>query len=66
MSTVLVQGRELYGRLKREIAENVLSQSLMLLGHSSENNYRRLSTTFLRRRFRRERKRITLEKREKK
>jgi hypothetical protein len=66
MSTVLVQGRELYGRLKREIAENVLSQSLMLLSHSSENNYRRLSATFLQRRFRREREHITLEKREKK
>ena len=48
MSTVLVQGKELYGKLKREIAENVLSQSLMLLGHSSENNYRRLSATFSR------------------
>ena len=46
MSTVLVQGKELYGKLKREIAENVLSQSLMLLSHSSENNYRRLSATF--------------------
>jgi MoaA/NifB/PqqE/SkfB family radical SAM enzyme len=48
MSTVLVQGKELYGKLKREIAENILSQSLMLLGHSSENNYRRLSATFSR------------------
>ena len=46
MSTVVVQGKELYGKLKREIAENVLSQSLMLLSHSSENNYRRLSATF--------------------
>ena len=35
MSTVLVQGRSLYGRLKREIAESILS-------HSSEKNYRRL------------------------
>ena len=46
MSTVLVQGKELYGKLKREIAENILSQSLMLLSHSSEHNYRRLSATF--------------------
>ncbi len=46
MSTVLVQGKEIYGKLKREIAENVLSQSLMLLSHSSENNYRRLGATF--------------------
>jgi hypothetical protein len=48
MSTVLVQSRDLYGRLKREIAESILSQALMLLGHSSENNYRRLSGAFSR------------------
>jgi MoaA/NifB/PqqE/SkfB family radical SAM enzyme len=46
MSTVLVQGRDLYGRVRRGIAENILSQSLMLLSYSSEKNYRRLMRAF--------------------
>jgi MoaA/NifB/PqqE/SkfB family radical SAM enzyme len=46
MSTVLVQGRGLYSKVKREIAENILSQALMLLSHSSEKNYRRLMGAF--------------------
>lgn len=46
MGAVSVRQKGLYGKLKREIAETVVSQSLVLLGHSSEKNYRRLAATF--------------------
>jgi len=46
MSTVLVQGRNLCGKLKQEIAENILSQALMLLSHSPEKNYRHTMAVF--------------------
>jgi MoaA/NifB/PqqE/SkfB family radical SAM enzyme len=42
MKPSLMQGQSLYAKLKREVAETVLSQSFNLLGHSSEKNYRRL------------------------
>src|SRR3990170_6797305 len=42
MVTVLTRGKDLYGKLKREIAESVLSQSMMLLSHTSEENRRRI------------------------
>jgi len=42
MATVSVRRRGLYRRLKREVAETIISQSLMLLGYSSDKNYRRI------------------------
>jgi len=44
MATVSVSRRELYGKVKRGVAETIISQSLMLLGHSSEKNYRRIAS----------------------
>ena len=46
MGAVSVSRKEFYGRLKREVGENVVGQSLMLLGHSSEKSYRRLTARF--------------------
>jgi len=43
MATGTVRRKELYGRVKRGIAETIISQSLTLLGRSSEKNYRRLA-----------------------
>ncbi|UCC59861.1 MAG: radical SAM protein [Dehalococcoidia bacterium] len=43
MSAVSVRRRELYGKLKRDVAETIISQALMLLGYSSEKNYRRIA-----------------------
>ena len=41
--SIIVQGKELVEKAKREAAENVVSQSLNLLGHSSDKNYLRLA-----------------------
>ena len=43
MATLAVRRKELYGRVRRGVAETIISQSLMLLGHSSEKNYRRIA-----------------------
>ena len=43
MSAVMIRGKDLYGKLKLGVAESLLSQSLMLLGHSSGKNYRRIT-----------------------
>ncbi|MDO8490862.1 MAG: radical SAM protein [Dehalococcoidia bacterium] len=42
MTTLIGQGRGLYGKVKREVAERVLAQALGILSHTSEANYRRL------------------------
>lgn len=46
MVSILSKGRELYQSTKREISEQALSQALNILGHTSEENYRRLSGAF--------------------
>lgn len=43
MATIITQRRGLYTKVKREIAENLVSQALGVLGHTSDKNYRRLA-----------------------
>jgi MoaA/NifB/PqqE/SkfB family radical SAM enzyme len=44
--SILSQGKNFVSSAKRETAENVLSQSLNLLGHTSEKNYVRFADAF--------------------
>ena len=46
MDAVTIRRKGLYGRLKREVGESIASQSLRLLGYTSERNYRRLVPVF--------------------
>ena len=48
MDAVTIRRKGLYGRLKREVGESIASQSLRLLGYTSERNYRRLVPVFSR------------------
>ena len=42
MATLIDQGRGLYGKVKREVAERAIAQALGMLSHTSQGNYRRL------------------------
>jgi MoaA/NifB/PqqE/SkfB family radical SAM enzyme len=44
MAAVSVRRREFYVKVKRGVAETIISQSLMLLGYSSEKNYQRIAS----------------------
>ena len=46
MATLLSQGKEFYGRVKREVAESALSQALNILGHTPPKSYRHLAGVF--------------------
>ena len=46
MVVVTDRRKRIYRIIKRELAENLVSQALMLLGHSSEKNYRRIMGAF--------------------
>ncbi|MBI4302662.1 MAG: radical SAM protein [Chloroflexi bacterium] len=46
MSSLLQRGRNIYTVAKLGLAENLLSQGLNLLGHTSEKNYERLGAIF--------------------